>query len=97
MLTTGAKIAYESLGFVFASRVVNGKGDVALQNVQIRIGGPRELTLCFIRPASPRRLLAKERCLSPSFASGTWNVVGGSIGFLYCKLDRKMLRMRRCR
>ena len=37
-----AKIAYENLGFVYAARVVNGKGDTALENVQIRIGGPRE-------------------------------------------------------
>jgi hypothetical protein len=34
-----AKIAYETLGFVFAS---GGVGDRPLENVQIRIGGPRE-------------------------------------------------------
>ncbi len=34
-----AKIAYESLGFVFAVGKVNGR---PLENVQIRIGGPRE-------------------------------------------------------
>jgi nucleoside-diphosphate-sugar epimerase len=34
-----AKIAYETLGFVFASGGVEGR---RLENVQIRIGGPRE-------------------------------------------------------
>jgi nucleoside-diphosphate-sugar epimerase len=34
-----AKIAYETLGFVFASGGVGGR---PLENVQIRIGGPRE-------------------------------------------------------
>jgi hypothetical protein len=34
-----AKIAYETLGFVFASGGVQGR---PLENVQIRIGGPRE-------------------------------------------------------
>ena len=34
-----AKIAYETLGFVFAS---GGVGDRPLENAQIRIGGPRE-------------------------------------------------------
>jgi hypothetical protein len=34
-----AKIAYETLGFVFASGGVEGR---PLENVQIRIGGPRE-------------------------------------------------------
>ena len=34
-----AKEAYEDLGFVFATGVENGK---RLQNVQLRIGGPRE-------------------------------------------------------
>ena len=34
-----AKIAYETLGFVYAS---GGVGDRPLENVQVRIGGPRE-------------------------------------------------------
>jgi hypothetical protein len=37
-----AKDAYEHLGFVFATGVVNGS---PLENVQIRIGGPRETDL----------------------------------------------------
>src|SRR4051812_49194149 len=37
-----AKLAYENLGFVFATGHVGGK---KLQNVQIRIGGPRETDL----------------------------------------------------
>lgn len=42
-----AKEAYEHLGFVFATGHVDGK---KLQNVQLRIGGPRETDLEHINP-----------------------------------------------
>jgi nucleoside-diphosphate-sugar epimerase len=43
-----AKIAYEALGFVFATGKMNGQKK--LQNVQIRIGGPRETDIDACQP-----------------------------------------------
>ena len=49
-----AKVAYEALGFVFATgKVTGGK---KLQNVQIRIGGPRETDLDKCGPDDLKRL-----------------------------------------
>lgn len=48
-----AKEAYEHLGFVFACGTMNG---TALENVQIRIGGPREDDLEHIAPGDLRRM-----------------------------------------
>lgn len=46
-----AKEAYEHLGFVFAVGKVNGR---PLENVQIRIGGPRETDVANCRPGDLR-------------------------------------------
>ncbi len=48
-----AKEAYEHLGFVFACGTMNG---TPLENVQIRIGGPREDDLARIPPGEMRRV-----------------------------------------
>lgn len=48
-----AKEVYEHLGFVFAAGKVNGR---PLDNVQIRIGGPRETDLDNISPGDLRRM-----------------------------------------
>ncbi len=48
-----AKEAYEHLGFVFACGTMNG---TPLENVQIRIGGPREDDLAHIPPGDMRRV-----------------------------------------
>lgn len=48
-----AKEAYEHLGFVFACGTMNG---TPLENVQIRIGGPREDDLARIPPGDMRRV-----------------------------------------
>jgi hypothetical protein len=53
-----AKEAYEHLGFVFATGAVNGR---PLENVQIRIGGPRETDVANCKPGDltcMRRALA---------------------------------------
>jgi UDP-glucose 4-epimerase len=53
-----AKDAYEHLGFVFATANLNGR---PLENVQIRIGGPRETDVAACRPGDltcMRRALA---------------------------------------
>ena len=49
-----AKIAFEQIGRVFASGVSHGGR--ALENVQIRIGGPRETDLDEITPGDLRRM-----------------------------------------
>lgn len=48
-----AKEAYEHLGFVFACGTMNGS---PLENVQIRIGGPREDDLARVPPGDLRRM-----------------------------------------
>jgi hypothetical protein len=48
-----AKEAYEHLGFVFATGHVNGK---ILQNVQLRIGAPRETILDEVEPNQLKRI-----------------------------------------
>ena len=48
-----AKEAYEHLGFVFAAGHVNGK---KLQNVQLRIGAPRETMLDDVEPKQLKRI-----------------------------------------
>jgi hypothetical protein len=48
-----AKEAYEHLGFVFACGVEEGR---RLENVQIRIGGPRETDAANCRPGDLKRL-----------------------------------------
>ena len=48
-----AKEAYEHLGFVFAAGNVNGK---KLQNVQLRIGAPRETILDEVEPKQLKRI-----------------------------------------
>ncbi len=48
-----AKATYEHLGFVFATGAVNGR---PLDNVQIRIGGPRETDLANATPGDLRRV-----------------------------------------
>ncbi len=48
-----AKEAYEHLGFVFATGHVNGK---TLQNVQLRIGAPRETILDEVEPDQLKRI-----------------------------------------
>ena len=48
-----AKEAYEHLGFVFAAGHVNGK---KLQNIQLRIGAPRETILDEVEPKQLKRI-----------------------------------------
>ena len=48
-----AKATYEHLGFIFAQ---GGPGEAPLENVQIRIGGPRENDLERIEPGDMRRV-----------------------------------------
>ena len=48
-----AKATYEHLGFIFAQ---GGPGEAPLENVQIRIGGPREDDLARIEPGDMRRV-----------------------------------------
>src|SRR5437867_9861661 len=48
-----AKLSYEGLGFVFATGHTGGK---RLQNVQIRIGGPRETDVASCGPDDLKRL-----------------------------------------
>ena len=48
-----AKATYEHLGFIFAQ---GGPGEPPLENVQIRIGGPRENDLERIEPGDMRRV-----------------------------------------
>ena len=48
-----AKEAYEHLGFVFAAGHANGK---KLQNVQLRIGAPRETILDEVQPSKLKRI-----------------------------------------
>ena len=48
-----AKEAYEHLGFVFAAGHVDGK---KLQNVQLRIGAPRETILDEVEPSKLKRI-----------------------------------------
>ena len=49
-----AKISYEALGFVFATGSMNG--GKRLENVQIRIGAPRETVVADARPNDLKRM-----------------------------------------